>query len=65
MQRELMHQMNASHSVAILDIAPVSSNEFFDNQTTTGCGFTLKRVRDMIRTHIQSHISLKKSTWNA
>ena len=27
-----------------LDIAPVSSKEFLDNQTIIGCGFTLKHV---------------------
>ena len=33
------------------DIVPVSSNEFLDIQATIECGFTLKRVRDMIRTY--------------
>ena len=33
------------------DIAPVSSKEFLDNQATIECGFTLKCVRDMIRTY--------------
>ena len=32
------------------DIAPVSSKEFLDIQVTIRCRFTLKRVRDMIRT---------------
>ena len=31
------------------DFVPVSSNEFLDIQVTIECGFTLKRVRDMIR----------------
>ena len=31
------------------DIVPVSSKEFLDIQAAIGCGFTLKRVRDMIR----------------
>ena len=31
------------------DFAPVSSKEFLDIQATIECGFTLKRVRDMIR----------------
>ena len=35
------------------DIAPVSSKEFLDIQATIECGFTLKRVRDMIRTYSQ------------
>ena len=34
----------------ILDFALVSSKEFLDIQTTIDCGFTLKRVCDMIRT---------------
>ena len=36
------------------DIAPVSSKEFLDIQATIECGFTLKRVRDMIRTYSQT-----------
>ena len=40
----------------ILDIAPVSSKEFLDIHGTIECRFTLKRVRDKIRTH--SHIEL-------
>ena len=35
------------------DFAPVSSKEFLDIQEATECGFTLKRVRDMIRTFSQ------------
>ena len=31
------------------DIVPVSSKEFLDIQAAIGCGFTLKRVRDIIR----------------
>ena len=30
---------------------PVSSKEFHDIQATIECGFTLKRIRDMIRTY--------------
>ena len=33
------------------DFAPASSKEFLDIQATTECGFTLKRVRDMIKTY--------------
>ena len=33
------------------DIAPFSSKELFDIQTTIECKFTLKRVRDMIMTY--------------
>ena len=33
------------------DFAPVLSKEFLDIQTIMECGFTLKRVRDMIRTY--------------
>ena len=31
------------------DIAPVSNKKFLDIQGSTECGFTMKRVRDMIR----------------
>ena len=34
-----------------LYVAPVSSKEFLDIQAHKECGFTLKRVRDMIRTY--------------
>ena len=37
--------------VTASDFAPASSKEFLDNQATIECGFTLKRVRDMIRTY--------------
>ena len=42
-----------------LDIALASSKQFLDIQATTECGFTLKCVRDMIRTYSQlnKHIS--------
>ena len=33
------------------DFAPASSKEFLDIQATIECGFTLKRVRGMIRTN--------------
>ena len=36
------------------DFAPASSKEFLDIQATTECGFTLKRVRDMIKTYRQN-----------
>ena len=35
--------------------ARVSSKEFLDIQAIIECGFTLKRVRDMIRTYSQMH----------
>ena len=37
------------------DLTPVLSKEFLDIQATIECGFTLKRVRDMIRTYSQMH----------
>ena len=37
--------------IEVSDIAPVSSKEFLEIQTTIQCEFTLKRVRDMIRTY--------------
>ena len=50
-------------------IAPVSSKEFLDIQENIECGFTLKCVRDMIRTYstMKQYInktSLKKNTEN-
>ena len=39
------------------DIAPASSKEFLDIQATIECGFTLKRVRDMIKTYSQKTFS--------
>ena len=33
------------------DFVPASSKEFLDIQATIECGFTLKCVRDMIRTY--------------
>ena len=44
------------------DIAPVLSNEFLDIQVTLECGFTLKRVRDMIRTYSQIKFLFPKIT---
>ena len=38
-------------SLKTLDFAPVSSKEFLDIQATIECRFTLKCVRDMIRTY--------------
>ena len=38
-------------SLKTSDFAPASSKEFLDTQGTIECGFTLKRVRDMIRTY--------------
>ena len=40
---------------------PPSSKEFLDIQATIECGFTLKRVRDMIRTYSQMHRTDKYS----
>ena len=42
------------------DFTPASSKEFLDIQATIECGFTLKRVRDMIRTY--SHTRTAYST---
>ena len=43
------------------DFAPASSKEFLDIQATIECGFTLKRVRDMIRRYSQMHCTDKYS----
>ena len=45
-----------SNPVAVtqtLDIAPDLTKEFLDIQGTIECRFTLKRVREMIRTYSQ------------
>ena len=44
----------SSNPVAVTyasDIAPVWSKEFLDIQATVKCGFTLKRVSDIILTY--------------
>ena len=46
--------VEGSNPVAVTspsDFAPASSKEFLDIQATIECGFTLKRVRDMIKTY--------------
>ena len=40
------------------DFAPASSKEFLDIQATIECGFTLKRVRDMIKTYSQCTVQI-------
>ena len=45
----------------ISDFAPASSKEFLDIQATIECGFTLKRVSDLIRTYSQMHRTDKYS----
>ena len=47
------------------DIAPVSSKEFLEIQATIECGFTMKRVRDMIRAYSQMHRIDKYSQQNS
>ena len=42
------------------DFAPASSKEFLDIQATIECGFTLKRVRDMIKTYSQVDVYLNE-----
>ena len=44
-------------------MTPVSSKEFLDIQTTIESGFTLKRVRDMIKTCSHSQDSLRVYCW--
>ena len=48
-------------SCSHFDFAPASSKEFLDIQATIECGFTLKRVRDMIKTYSQIHRTDKYS----
>ena len=47
------------------DFAPGSSKEFLDIQGTIKCGFTLKCVRDMTRTHSQMHRTDKYSEYSS
>ena len=42
-----------------LDLAPVLSKEFLDIQATIECGFILKGIRGMIKTHSQMHCTDK------
>ena len=53
---ELVYEISGFEPLAVTltsDIAPASSKEFLDIQATIECGFTLKRVHDMIRTYSQ------------
>ena len=47
------------------DIAPGSSKEFLDIQATMECGFTLKHVRDIIKTYSQIRRTDKYSQHNS
>ena len=42
-------------------IVPASSKKFLDIQATIKCGFTLKHMRDIIRTYSQMHRTYKYS----
>ena len=42
-------------------MALVSSKEFFDIQANIECGFTLKRLRDIIRTYCQRRVAYVQS----
>ena len=44
------------------DIVPVSSKEFLDTQATIECRFTLKRICEMIITHIYLRRNLLPTT---
>ena len=54
-------RVNPAAVTEISDFVPASSKEFLDIQATIECGFTLKRVRDMIRTYSQMHHTDKYS----
>ena len=45
----------------LIYFAHASSKEFLDIQAIIECGFTLKRVRDMIKTYSQMHRTDKYS----
>ena len=56
------HSTNPVGVTSPSDFAPASSKEFLDIQATIECGFTLKRVRDMIKkTYSQMHRTDKYS----
>ena len=46
------------------NFAPASSKEFLDIQATIDCGFTVKRVRDMIRTYSLMYLIYKLNQLN-
>ena len=50
--------MNVIDNAFLMSFAPVSSKEFLDIQATIECRFTLKRVRDMIRTYSHQFVAL-------
>ena len=52
------HCSHLLHLYLYTYIPPVSSKKFLDIQATIELGFTLKRVRDMIRTYSQIYFSL-------
>ena len=53
--------MSRNSSLETSDIVSVSSEESLDIQATIECGFTLKRVRDMIKTYSEMHRTDKYS----
>ena len=52
-------EFSCSHLTS--DFAPILSKDFLDIRATIECGFTLKRVRDMIRTYSEIHRTDKYS----
>ena len=46
-------------------MTPVSSKEFLDIKANIECSFTLKCIRDMIRTYSQMHHTDKYSQFNS
>ena len=54
-----------SYHTHISDFAPASSKEFLNIQATIECGFTLKRVRDRIRTYSQMQRADKYSQYSS
>ena len=53
----LVHKRTLNHLAkrTLNHFAPASSKEFLDIQAIIECGFTLKRLRDMIRTYNRMH----------
>ena len=57
----LVHKRTLNH---LAKLAKCLSKEFLDIQATIECGFTLKRVRDMIRTYSQGKYYLPRIDLN-
>ena len=60
-RNQLVRKRTLNHLANGSDFAPVSSKELLDIQATVECGFTLKRVCDIIKTYSQMRSTDKYS----